>query len=171
MKRTWETVISLRPAPKDEFETLVREHVDSVYRFTRNLTGSTHDAEDLTQETFLEAEKSLRKFRGECSVRTYLHRIAYRRFCRWRKRHALVEVGLPETAIQATNPHFKLDLATALKTLSHEHRAVFILAEIEELDLNEVSQALDLPLGTVKSRLSRAKAALRIALCDRHEPY
>jgi len=145
-------------------EDLLQDHLDSVYRFLRYLTSSTIEAEDLCQETFIEADRSLRRFRGESSVRTWLHRIAYRRYLRWLARQrptAELNYDYPD---RAEDTDFQVDLDRALAGLTQEQRVVFVLAEIELLDLAEVAETLGVPLGTVKSRLSRAKVALRTSL-------
>lgn len=127
------------------------------------------DAEDLTQETFLEAERAAKGFRGESSLRTWLHSIAYGRYRRWSARKRPTVGGPEPSARHEESSNFRLDLDRALSELCEDQRATFLLAEIEQFDLAEIAQALNLPLGTVKSRLSRAKAALRLALTEEED--
>jgi RNA polymerase sigma-70 factor (ECF subfamily) len=150
-------------------EAVVSLHLDSVYRFMRSLSGSREDAEDLTQETFLEAERSAKTFQGECGLRTWLHRIAYRRYVRWRSRHKITTPIRDAELAFSPSSDFRLDLDRALLDLTDDQRAAFVLAEIEGLDLSEVAAALGAPVGTIKSRLFRAKAALRIALSEEND--
>lgn len=159
-----EMVAGLKLGRASAFDELVRTHLDGIYRFARNLTGNAADAEDLVQEIFLEAERSAKGFRLECSIRTWLHKIAYRRFLRLKSRHRKTEPLVEEIGADSGDAEFRIDLDRALAQLTPDHRAAFILAEIEQLDLAEVAAALDVPLGTVKSRLSRAKAGLRLSL-------
>ncbi len=154
----------LKPRHPLRFEDLLQDHLDSVYRFLRYLTGSASEAEDLTQETFIEAGRALRRFRGESSVRTWLHRIAYRRYQKWlSSQRPTAELPLDQPDVPG-DTDFRVDLDRALADLTEDQRVVFVLAEIEMLDLVEIAETLGIPLGTVKSRLSRAKVALRTSL-------
>jgi len=164
-----EMVEGFRRGSRVSFEGVVAAHVDSVYRFLVNLTLHREDAEDICQETFLEAERSVKSFRGESTLRTWLHKIAYRRYLKWRKKrgrnfdHTILDLTIPSPQAQAD---IRMEIHRALCCLNEDQRAVFVLAEVEQFDLLEVAQTLDIPLGTVKSRLGRAKAALRETLTD-----
>lgn len=157
-----------RSGQRGAFEEIVSEHISAIYRFLVNLTMNREDAEDLCQETFLEADRSAKSYRREGSLRNWLYKIAYRRFLRWRSKRPNT-VALEETDIHF-NPEgantLRIDVQNAMSGLSEEMRAVFVLSEVEQFDLLEVASILDIPLGTVKSRLSRSKAALRLALSD-----
>ena len=159
---------AFRSGRRGSFELVVEVHVDSLYRFLVNLTMRREDAEDLCQETFLEADRSIRSFRGDSSFKTWLFQIGYRRYLKWRKKCPRTMLLDAEATVESGAQHIedKLDIRRAMAELSEEQRAVFVLAQVEQFDLVEVSTMIGIPLGTVKSRLSRAKAALRLALDD-----
>lgn len=142
------------------FEALVDRHARYLYGIAHALAGAG-DAEDLVQETFLAALES--RFRGESSVRTWLVRILVNRAgmlkrSGWfRRRSAMPEV--PPAGERS--PDARLDLATMLAALSTEHRAVIVLRELEQMSYAEIAEALGLPIGTVESRLHRAREELR----------
>ncbi len=154
------------------FRVLVELHGRYLYGIAHALTGNTADAEDLVQETFAAAANG--RFRGESSIRTWLVRILVRRAAMWRRslrRRVSREpldagrsesptaevVAPPETS--ATDA--RLDLAAMLECLSPEHRAVIVLRELEGMSYEEMAAALDVPRGTVESRLHRAREELR----------
>jgi len=142
---------------------------------------SDHDAEDATQETFLAAFRNLRGFRGEAKVSSWLHRIAVNQ-CITRQRRAKVrsESALDdEQEKDATNFAAALSLSPArvteaaqvtvavrraVNSLPVELRQIVVMKEFEELTFREISEALDLPLSTVKSRLYTALKQLQMKL-------
>lgn len=168
MDRNERLIDRFKAGQRAAFAEVVSEHVDAVYRFLVNLTATREDAEDLCQETFLEAGKSAKSLRTEGSLRNWLYQIAYRRYLRWsRKRPRTVALTESDSEPSQTEQReLRLMIENAMSGLSDEMRAVFVLAQVEQFDLVEVATILCIPLGTVKSRLSRAKAALRLALGD-----
>jgi len=158
------------------WEELVRIHTRRVYAICYRFTGSDHKAQDLTQEVFLRVFRSLKNFRaGEGSFSVWLGRLArnlliddYRKNKLDRASDSL-EDRLPtiETTASATRADGMLAgreasemLQAALQKLSPELRETVILRDLEELDYREIAQVLEIPEGTVKSRLNRGRADL-----------
>lgn len=153
------------------FSELVRRYQDRVYRFLLRLTRSQDDALDLTQDTFMRAYQSIERWRPDALFRTWLFRIARNvAFDRLRrdKRVEFVEldedVEIPDAAagpdaVLETAQRYRL-LESALERLPAEQREILLLREIEEMSYDEIAQVLDLNIGTVKSRIARARTAL-----------
>jgi RNA polymerase sigma-70 factor (ECF subfamily) len=152
------------------FRTLLDRHARYLFGVAHAMCGSTADAEDLVQETLVGALTSAAKFRGESSARTWLVRILINRVRMWRRSRK--SRGLEETTA-LTGSHAsasppvaggvdaKLDLTQMLAQLSAEHRQVIILRELQGMTYEEMAAALDVPRGTVESRLHRAREELR----------
>ncbi len=152
-------------------EQLVEEHYASLYRYAYRLTGAAADAEDLAQETFLKAQCHLAQLRDPGRAKpwlfsilrnAYLHRA---RSDRQERRVPLDEVGdlaepLPE-ALPAIDPE---RLQEALNELPEVFRTPIVLYYFEDFSYRDVADQMDLPIGTVMSRLARAKAHLRARL-------
>lgn len=153
----------------EAFARLVADHARYLYGVAHGLVGRGPDAEDLVQETFLAVLKS--RFRGESSLRTWLVAILVRQAAMMRRTRSrrLSPLSLDGAAgsIEPVEPSHesatdaRLDLASLLAGLSLEHRAVLMLREIEGLSYDQIAEALDLPRGTVESRLHRARRELR----------
>ncbi len=129
-----------------------------------SLLGDIHDAEDVVQETFAGAFKNLSRFEERSSVKTWLSRILVNQVARLRRDRGEKLSELPDAAVVrngASEVDAKLDLNATLAKLSHEHREVIVLREIEQLSYEEMAQVLDVPRGTVESRLYRAREAMR----------
>ena len=150
-------------------EQFVIEHYEAIFRFLRNLTGSKEDAEDLTQQTFLRAWEALPNFRGDSSVSTWLHSIAYREYTHWlRSRREFVPldeiVDMPDE--QANQNLEAVLLRWAIYRLDPEHREVFVLHYVQGFSVSEIAKIVGVPAGTVKSRLFFARQKLRELLSD-----
>lgn len=164
------------------FEELIARHQLKVYHLALRLTGDPEDAADMAQEALLKAFLSLPSFRGDSSFGTWLHRITtnvcldeYRR--RQRRPRVvdirpqgdeLEEVDWPDPqpgpeAVVLRKEH-RAELERALLSLPDEFRVPLVLRDVEGLSYADISQALQIPEGTVKSRLHRARMALRRAL-------
>lgn len=166
------------------FERLVNERTPDVYGLLVRLTRDTEEARDLTQETFLQAFRSIGNFRGEADVRTWLYRIAVNQARNrqrwWRRKFRGSTISLDaddkETAaLYETLPDAHADnpeqialwrereqaMNLALNTLGQLHREIVVLRDVEGLSYEEVALATNVSVGTVKSRLSRARAELR----------
>jgi RNA polymerase sigma-70 factor (ECF subfamily) len=157
---------------QDEFELAAMPHSMSLLRVSRRLTLDSALAEDLVQETLLLAWRSFDQFHAGTNVRAWLFRIMFNAFYaqgrRLRARPVLVPLppGL-ESESFASGGEALLEaaaVARALETLSEEHRSVLLLAVVEGFTCREVAAILAVPIGTVMSRLNRARQALRNAL-------
>jgi RNA polymerase sigma-70 factor (ECF subfamily) len=161
------------------FETLVLPHLDAAYTLARYLTGNAHDAEDIVQDACLRAVRYFDGFRGGegTGARAWLLTIVRNTAYSWRRRHR-AEAQTTEfdelehsQAVAGEDPEEVLlqvpageTLGRALARLAPEFREVIILRELEGLSYKEISQVAGVPVGTVMSRLSRARARLQEAL-------
>ncbi len=159
-----------RPAVALDFAELVREHQGVVRGFLRRLCDVDATADDLAQETFLKAKRGLSSYRGEGSVRSWLLRIAYREFVSARRSRAgridLVDVVDDEDpgSHRRTDRTLERDVRRALSTLSDDERACIAACFFDELTHEEAAAALEMPLGTLKSHVARAREKLRAPL-------
>ena len=157
------------------WDEIVREHGDRVYRLAYRLTGNPHDAEDLTQETFIRVFRSLASYKPG-TFEGWLHRITTNLFLDMvRRRGRLRMEGLPEDTDRLpgggpdpeqvfSEAHLDPDLQGALDELAPEFRAAVVLCDVEGLSYEEIGATLGVKLGTVRSRIHRGRAALRGAL-------
>ncbi|HEY6961856.1 MAG TPA: RNA polymerase sigma factor [Gaiellaceae bacterium] len=158
---------SIRRAQKgslDDFERLFREHWPRAYRAARLVTGDAAAAEDIAQEAFLAAVRNLDRFDRRRPFGPWLHRIVVNRAIDWTRARRLrseVELGDDHAAAQAPAP--ELDGATfaRIHELPAEHRAVIVLRYLLEYTPGEIAELLDLPRGTVNSRLRRGLDRMR----------
>jgi RNA polymerase sigma-70 factor (ECF subfamily) len=150
---------------QQEFESIAMPEAPRLLRFARRLTGSIPAAEDLVQETLLKAWRSFHQLQGGSSARAWLFRILVNGFYgQGRKVRALPAMVPLEGRILAgagSSTIDRLEMAQALDSLPVEHRAVLLLAIVEGFTCREVSDILSVPIGTVMSRLSRARQSLR----------
>lgn len=163
---------------------LVNEHQRMVYQLGLHLLGDPEEARDLSQEVFLRVFRTIGRFRGHSALRTWIYRIvinqARNRQRWWKRRHRAEHVSLDEhleqfgdasTPVERTTPDRvfrQKELASqiwqALESLPFEQRTAIILREIDGLSYDEIAFSLDVAVGTVKSRLTRAREALRAQL-------
>jgi RNA polymerase sigma factor (sigma-70 family) len=161
------------------WEEIVRDHSARVYRLAYRLTGNAHDAEDLTQDVFVRVFRSLHRFQPG-TFEGWLHRITTNLFLDGARRRQKIRFdGLAEgsddrLASSWPNPSQQLedadldhDVAAALAALAPSFRAAVVLCDIEGLTYEEISEVLDLKIGTVRSRIHRGRAQLREALAHR----
>ncbi|MGJ0119106.1 RNA polymerase sigma factor SigE [Williamsia sp. MIQD14] len=154
------------------WDELVREHADRVYRLAYRLSGNQHDAEDLTQETFIRVFRSLSNYRPG-TFEGWLHRITTNLFLDMVRRRAKIRMeALPEDYERvpgsAPDPgrayddaNLDPDLQQALDALAPEFRAAVVLCDIEGLSYEEIATTLGVKLGTVRSRIHRGRQAIR----------
>ena len=176
---------NLRRGDTGAFEKLVEERSGEIYGLLYRLTENREEAKDLTQETFLRAFQSITSFRGEADLRTWIYRIAINqarnRWRWWRRRRRDSTVSLDATDDNGRQSLFatlKSDvsrdpeqdtlaherehvLRKALRGLRHVYREAVILRDIEGFAYEEIAVALDISVGTVKSRLARGRQELR----------
>ena len=169
------------------FEVLVTDNEKRIYNLCRRLTGNPEDAAELTQEAFLNAWRGLGRFQGESSFSTWLYRLATNAcidFLRREKRRQNLsmtvslddeeearQVELPD---ERYSPEGELEraetrraVAAGLEKLTPEHRQVLVMRELSGLSYAEIGAVLGLEEGTVKSRIARARNALRKVLTER----
>jgi RNA polymerase sigma-70 factor (ECF subfamily) len=156
------------PGSQRTVQKLVEEHYVVLYRYAFRLSGAQADAEDLTQETFCQAQLKLSQLRDPSCTRAWLFRIlrnAYLHRLRSKNHDQLVslsDVGeLPERLPDALPPVDPQQLQQALNELPELFRTPIILYYFEDFSYRAIAEQMDLPLGTVMSRLARAKAYLR----------
>ena len=159
-----------RQGQEEAFAQLMRRHESRVYNLAYRMLGNSEEARDAAQEAFLSCFRNLEKFRGDAAFSTWLHRIAVNVcYDSLRKRSAA-----PVDAIRFHEPvpapdhgdrtALSIDVQRALLAVSPQFRAVLILHEIQDVPVEEIASTLELPVGTVKSRLHRGRVALGRAL-------
>ncbi len=160
-------------------EQCIRPHMDGAYNLARWLAGNDPDAQDVVQEAFLRAFKFFGGFRGGNS-RSWLLRIVRNSFYDWLRQHrqsklqtpfdeelhaAAAPLPAPDAALLERADHELLH--QTLEALPAEFREVLVLRELEELSYKEIADVAELPIGTVMSRLARAREQLRQSLLER----
>lgn len=175
-----ELVSRARAGDTAAFEHLMLDSQDRVYTLCLRMTGDREDALDLAQETFFNAWRGLGSFQGNSSFSTWVYRLASNAcidFLRKRKRrqqgespHSLddEEAPLPEPADPRGSPEEELErrelrraVERGLQALPDHHRQVLVMRELSGMSYQEIGAVLDLDLGTVKSRIARARLALK----------
>jgi RNA polymerase sigma-70 factor (ECF subfamily) len=148
----------------------MQRHERRIYNLAYRMLGGPEDARDATQDAFLSCFRHLPSFRGDAAFSTWLHRIAVNAcydMARRRKPTASLEDDLveqPATSDHAERAAASADVQRALLQIPPEFRMVLILHELQDLPLEDVSRILEIPTGTVKSRLHRGRVALGRAL-------
>ncbi|CAD78667.1 RNA polymerase sigma factor [Rhodopirellula baltica] len=166
------------------FEGLVIRHQDRLHHAMIHVTGSVHDAEEVTQEAFIRAFVKLDTFQQNSQFFTWLYRVAFN-IALSRKRRQKVRLSLDQQreeigeevvcggeAVDA-NMIRQDDVSLvqlALRQLSDEHRSILVLREMNESSYEEMAEILELSIGTVRSRLNRARKQLRLAIEQLREP-
>lgn len=149
---------------------LVADHHQVVYRYAYRLTGSTADAEDLTQQVFLQAQEKLGQLRQAESARSWLLAIARNQFLRdCDKRKPLLAGDLHSEAQRVSAADEAIDreaLQAALNELPPHYRLVVTMFYFDDCPYREIAEQLHIPIGTVMSRLARAKEHLRARLLE-----
>lgn len=151
----------------DAFRRQLLDALPRLRRYARSLVYDAATADDLVQSTVERALVHWRSFDPLRDMAVWLLAIAHNAWLDQWRRDARVDVVAPETfdriaALGAEDDHaLRLDLLSALRKLGHEHRAVVLLVGVEQLTYAEAAEVLRVPVGTVMSRLSRARVALR----------
>lgn len=161
------------------FGELVRRHQDRLYNTVYRLVDNAEDAQDVLQEAFLNAYQSLESFKGDSLFFTWLYRIAVNTAMSLKRKHRVViriEIGRqegngfaePMDASEFSHPGQALEKAEqerriqdALSRMSPEHRAVLVLKDMEGQKYEAIAEVLQVPIGTIRSRLHRARLELR----------
>ncbi len=184
-----EFIENLKSGDAAAFDTLVLRYTNDIYALLYRLTEDAEEASDLTQETFLQTLKAIKNFRGEADLKTWLFRIAINesrnRFRWWtrRKREKTdsldAPIGESQTPVHETmsgssaNPEETIlqrerekVLTKALRDLPVIFREAVVLCDIEGLSYEQIAAALEINIGTVKSRIARGREELRRKLVD-----
>ena len=161
------------------WDDVVREHADRVYRLAYRLTGNPHDAEDLTQETFIRVFRSLADYKPG-TFEGWLHRITTNLFLDQARRKQRIRFDAlsderadrltsasPSPDVAYADQTFDDDIERALATLPPDFRAAVVLCDVEGLSYEEIADILGAKLGTVRSRIHRGRSMLRSALAHR----
>jgi len=168
----------------DAFTTLVDRHRRRVYNVCLRLLGNAEDAADAAQDTFVSVLTKLDRFRGDAAFTTWLHRIAVNAcydVTRSRRRQPMLRLAgdgsdqvdgsgpaVPDPADELAGTR---DVLAALREIPEEFRVAVVLADIQDLPYDEIVKILDVPIGTVKSRVHRGRVALARAMgVERREP-
>lgn len=152
---------------------LVEQHYELLYRFAYRLSGSAADAEDLTQQTFLTAQAKLDQLREPDKARSWLLTIVRNGFLKSRRRpdfaafDSFDHLADPAPAQELDGPVDGEEIQAVLSEMPEEFRTPLILFYFQEQSYREIAEQMETPIGTVMSRLSRAKAYLRSRLLQR----
>lgn len=147
------------------FNAFYREQAPRLYAFVRRMTGNPQAAEDIVQETFTEFWKRPAKYNPDSgSLRAWLFGIARKRIADWWRKHdkAAPEVDEPVSTCQIETSSIVQD---AMSRLPHQQRLLIWMREVEGQSYQELAQTLEIPVGTVRSRLFAAREALRRIWC------
>lgn len=165
------------------FGQLVLKYQDRLYASMLHVTGSSDDAEDVVQDAFVRAFVKLHTFQQNSQFFTWLYRIAFNSALSNRRRHRSTmsidqsrESGGfdPQDPTNAPDEPLLRDervqaVRQAMEQLSEDHRSILVLREMEEMAYEDIAQILDISIGTVRSRLSRARTALKTVLEEMQE--
>src|SRR2546428_13748562 len=167
------------------YDELVRVYSTSIYHVAYRMLGDGADASDVVQDIFLKIFRNIGGFKGEAALKTWIFKIAFteilNRLRRWKHRHRYATLSLdespngntpgdgvadagptPEEVLQAKEREDAIQ--QVLRRLSHEHRSIIVLRDIEGFSYTEIADVLGISMGTVKSRLARARADLKKSL-------
>jgi RNA polymerase sigma-70 factor (ECF subfamily) len=177
-----------REGDERAFTDIVQRYREPIFRRVFGMLKNHEDAEEVTQDTFLRARRGLEKFRGDAAFSTWLYQIAtnlaHNRYWFWwrRGRHAAVSLDAttsaetdltlaevlpdeePDPGKKALTQELVERVETAMERLSPAHREILTLRNVRDLSYEEIAALLDLSLGTVKSRIARAREALKQVL-------
>src|SRR5215831_2083512 len=178
-------VMRLQANEDAAYDELVRMYSTSIFHVAYRMLGDSAEASDVVQEIFLKVFRNIGGFKGEAALKTWIFRIAFseilNRLRWWKRRHRFATVSLdeqpngvptsetvpdagptPEEVLQCKEREGAIQ--QALGKLSHEHRSIIVLRDIEGFSYNEIADVLGISIGTVKSRLARARADLKKSL-------
>ena len=172
-----ECVKRVQRGDTESFEILVRRHQNTTFNLIYRFLGDYDEATDTAQEVFLSAYKSIQQFRGDANFATWLYRIAFNHASTRRKSLSAKrqrQVALEDDAVvvdSGANPETSAEqkeiqqyVQQALNSLDGDDAQIILLRDLQDVSYHEIAQTLDVPVGTVKSRLHRARQALRISL-------
>ncbi|MBK7445409.1 MAG: sigma-70 family RNA polymerase sigma factor [Ignavibacteria bacterium] len=175
-------ILQFQNEDKGAYVEIVMRYKDRLVNFLYRFTGNRETAEDISQETFLKLYKNKDKYSEIAKFSTWLYTIALneaRSNFRKEKKHSAVSINdfyednhndyqirsddyNPEEDANAETESFYIQ--KAINSLNEIHREIIVLRDIEELDYEEIAKTLDIPLGTVRSRINRARESLKVSL-------
>jgi RNA polymerase sigma-70 factor (ECF subfamily) len=162
------------------FDELVSLHQGKLFGFLVGMMRNRQDAEEITQEAFLSAYRNLSRFEGRSSFYTWLRRIAYNLAIDLQRRHRTAEKANPHWIAQSLAEsddgpddslmHAEINdiVRGALDRIGADARSILLMRDMQSLDYGEIAEILDVPIGTVRSRLHRARNELRALLLHEH---
>ncbi|MCG9895143.1 MAG: sigma-70 family RNA polymerase sigma factor [Fimbriimonadaceae bacterium] len=173
------------------FDQLVEAHIDRAYQYAYRLARNSDEASDIVAEAFVRVHSALKNFRGQSAFGTWLYRIITNCALDRRKRDKSgrnvsidsninaqgqetvreIEDDAPTPDVEAERNARETAITEALQHLPEYQKAMLIMYHVEALSYEEIAEALDLPIGTVKSRLNRARMALRQQLSGQTELF
>ncbi len=180
-----ELIDAARAGDRGAMDTLLRRHYDRIFAVCRKVTGNDADAADAAQEAMISIVRSLARFDGRSSFSTWVYRIATNASLdelRRRKRRPVVgttesvghdvahEVVDPDAGIRIEIVAERLAIDTALREVPDDFRIPIVLRDLAGLDYAEIAEVLSIPVGTVKSRIARGRAALAARMSEAGEP-
>ena len=171
-----ECVKRVQRGDTQSFEILVRRHQKTTFNLIYRFLGDYDEATETAQEVFLSAYRSIQQFRGDANFATWLYRIAFNHASSRRKslnsklqRHVALEDDVvadcsadPETS--AERREIQQCVQQALNSLNRDDAQIILLRDLQDVRYEDIAETLDVPVGTVKSRLHRARQALRASL-------
>lgn len=185
-KNDWEWVRKVQGGETESFEVLVQRHEKTIFNLLYRWLGDYHEAADTAQEVFLSAFRSIKGFRGESSFSTWLYRIAINQAKNRRKSLTISQQRMmplevpdpegdggpmeslphpaPDPAQEAEQQEIHDRVQQGLNCLKSDDAMIILLHDLQEVSYEEIAKVLDIPLGTVKSRLHRARQALKTVL-------
>jgi len=189
-------IADLKAGSEEAFSLLIAQYHQPLYSLISRSINDPSDAADITQEVFLKVFRSIRSFHGDSSLRTWLYRIALREASnqrRWWSRHKRQEITIDSSASEtqdesesslaavladkgsdpfdhAVQNELRVRVEAALREIPEAFRTVVVLREIEGFSYEEIAEILSVNLGTVKSRLTRGRTALRLLLTNSEAP-
>ena len=171
-----ECVRRVQQGDTDSFEVLVQRHQKVIFNLAYRLLGDYDEAAEVAQDVFLSAFKSIHQFRGEANFSTWIYRIGLNHASTRRKslnralQHCVpldgteITDGAVDPAKHVEHKEIQQRVQQALNSLDPEDARIILLRDLQDLPYEDLAQMLDIPVGTVKSRLHRARLALKTSL-------
>lgn len=185
-------LLLFKPSRSKRFEKLVQPHLEAMYRFAFRLSGQQHDAEDLVQDVVIKLYPRLEELEEIEQLRPWLNRVLYRHFIdqvRRKGRRADRPVSdvaepdqqatfldsyasdVPELTEQISAERLKPIMDSVILELSPDQRTLMLLHDVDGWSQEDIAQVLEIPVGTVKSRVHRCRASLKKKLLERPELF